>query len=127
MDAKLVLKAFSEHFAEFVDDIARVFPDNKDVMTTKNALSAMRKANPKLIMLCWKEYVAIPYAQKIEEGDLTFFIEKDYTNDLKDMDGNDSIVKRIDKLRGQVREMSEEDQQKSMKYVQNLTKLSMCA
>ena len=68
--------------------------------------------------------MAIPYAQKISDGDLSFFIEKDYSNDLKDMDGNDAIMQKIDRLRGQVRTMSEEDQKKSMEYVQNLTKLS---
>lgn len=124
MDKSTVLKAFNDHFVEFVDDVARVFPQDKDVSTTKNALLAIRKANPKMIMSCWKEYVAVPYAKKIEDGDLSFFIEKDYTSDLKDMDGNDAIMQKIDRLRGQVRNMSNDDQQKSMTYVQNLTKLS---
>lgn len=124
MDSRTILKAFNDHFIEFVDDVVRVFPNNKDVMTTKNALLAIRKANPKLIMTCWKEYVCIPYAEKIKNGDLGFFIEKDYANDLKDMDGNDAIMQKIDRLRGQVRTMSVEDQMKSMTYVQNLTKLA---
>ena len=124
MDKSTILKAFNEHFSDFVEDISRVFPNDKDVNTTKNALLAIRKANPKMLMICWKEYVAIPYAQKISDGDLSFFIEKDYSNDLKDMDGNDAIMQKIDRLRGQVRTMSEEDQRKSMEYVQNLTKLS---
>lgn len=124
MDKSTVLKAFNDHFVEFVDDVSRVFPNDRDVATTRNALTAIRKANPKLVMLCWKEYVAVPYAKKIEDGDLSFFIEKDYTNDLKDMDGNDAIMQKIDRLRGQVRSMAEEDQHKSMTYVQNLTKLS---
>ena len=54
MDKSTILKAFNEHFVEFVDDISRVFPNNKDVNTTKNALLAIRKANPRMIMLCWK-------------------------------------------------------------------------
>lgn len=124
MDSRTLLKAFNDHFVEFVDDVVNVFPNNKDVLTTKNALTAIRKANPKLILSCWKEYVCVPYAQKIEDGDLSFFIEKDYTSDLKDMDGNDAIMQKIDRLRGQVRSMTEEDQQKSMKYVQNLSKLA---
>jgi len=124
MDKSVILKAFNDHFVEFVEDIARVFPNNRDISVTKNALLAIRKANPKLIITCWNEYVVIPYSQKIEDGDLSFFIEKDYTGDLKDMDGNDAIMQKIDKLRGQVREMSNDDQRKSMEYVQNLTKLA---
>ena len=118
------LKAFNDHFIEFVEDIVRVFPNNRDIQTTKNALLAIRKANPRLILTCWKEYVCVPYATQIESGDLGFFIDKDYSSDLKDLDGNDAIMQKIDRLRGQVRSMAEEDQQKSMKYVQNLTKLA---
>jgi hypothetical protein len=112
MDKSVILKAFNDHFVEFVEDVARVFPNNRDISVTKNALLAIRKANPKLIIM------------KIEDGDLSFFIEKDYTGDLKDMDGNDAIMQKIDRLRGQVREMSNDDQRKSMEYVQNLTKLA---
>lgn len=124
MDSNTCLKAFNDHFMEFVDDVVRVFPDNRDVQTTKNALLAIRKANPRLILTCWKEYVWFPYAKQIESGDLAFFIDKDYSSDLKDMDGNDAIMQKIDRLRGQVRSMNEEDQKKSMKYVQNLSKLA---
>ena len=124
MDSRTILKTFNDHFEEFVNDVVNVFPDNKDVLTTRTALTTIRKANPKLIIKCWKEYVSVPYAREIEEGDLAFFIDKDYTKDLKDLDGNDAIMQKIDRLRAQVRSMATEDQEKSMKYVQNLTKLA---
>ena len=124
MDSRTILKTFNDHFEEFVNDVVNVFPDNKDVLTTRTALTTIRKANPKLIIKCSKEYVSIPYAREIEEGDLAFFIDKDYTKDLKDLDGNDAIMQKIDRLRAQVRSMATEDQEKSMKYVQNLTKLA---
>ena len=124
MDSRTILKTFNDHFEEFVNDVVNVFPDNKDVLTTRTALITIRKANPKLIIKCWKEYVSVPYAREIEGGDLAFFIDKDYTKDLKDLDGNDAIMQKIDRLRAQVRSMTTEDQEKSMKYVQNLTKLA---
>lgn len=125
MDKATILKAFNDHFVEFVEDIANVFPDNRDVATTKNALFAVRKANPRLILKCWKNYVAIPYAKKIEDGDLSFFIEKDYTHDLRNVKGNNEVIMdKIGRLRNQVRDMCEEDQHKSMTYVQNLSKLA---
>lgn len=134
MDKSSILKAFNDHFVEFAEDISTVFPNNRDVATTKNALLTIRKANPKIIIYCWRKYVSIPYAKKIEDGDLTFFIEKDYQGDLRNIstkitiktgeNGNDAIMQKIDRLRGQVRNMCEEDQQKSMTYAQNLTKLA---
>jgi len=124
MDKTVILKTFNDHFIEFLDDISRVFPDDPDVATTKTALLAIRKANPRLIIQSWKEYVVAPYRKKIDEGDMSFFIEKDFTNDLRDVDGNSSILDKIETLRDEVRSMAKEDQVKAMKYVQNLTKLS---
>lgn len=124
MDRSVILKAFNDHFVEFVEDVQRVFPENTSIATAKNALLAIRKANPKLIIECWKKYVSDPYADKIAEGEFSFFTEKDYRNDLRNMARNDTIMQKIDDLRDQIRNMVEEDQRKSMLYVQNLVKLS---
>lgn len=124
MDKTVILKTFNDHFIEFLDDISRVFPDDPDVATTKTALLAIRKANPRLIIQSWKEYVVAPYRKKIDDGDMSFFIEKDFSHDLRDVDGNSSILDKIDTLRDEVRSMTKDDQVKAMKYVQNLTKLS---
>jgi hypothetical protein len=124
MDRSTILKTFNDHFLEFLEDISRVFPDDADVATTKTALVAIRKANPRLIIQSWKEYVVAPYRIKIDSGDMSFFIEKDFTHDLRDVDGNSSILDKIEKLRDEVRSMTHNDQIKAMKYVQNLTKLS---
>ena len=96
MDRTVILKTFNDHFLEFLEDISRVFPDDPDVATTKTALLAIRKANPRLIIQSWKEYVVAPYRKKIDEGDMSFFIEKDFTHDLRDVDGNSSILDKIE-------------------------------
>ena len=44
---------FNDHFAEFVNDIQSVFPDDVDILTAKNALLTIRKANPKLLVKIW--------------------------------------------------------------------------
>jgi hypothetical protein len=63
-----------------------------------------------------------PYNDQIEKGDIGFFLEKDYTHDLEYM-GN-SVMQKVDTLRGPVRDMGADNQAKSMKYIQNLTKLA---
>jgi len=124
MDRTVILKTFNDHFLEFLEDISRVFPEDPDVATTKTALLTIRKANPRLIIQSWKEYVVAPYRTKIDSGDMSFFIEKDFTHDLRDIEGNSTILDKIDSLRNEVRMMTKDDQVKAMKYVQNLTKLS---
>ena len=117
-----ILTAFNNHFIEFVEDVKRVFPDDIEIATAANALSKLRKANPKIILMGFKSYVSGPYQKEIEAGKLEFFLKKDYTKDV----GGDSasiILEKIDTLRKPIAEMNKEDQKKVIKYLQNLTKL----
>jgi hypothetical protein len=118
------LTLFNDHFVEFVSDIQNVFPEDVDILTAKNALITIRKANPKLLVRIWCKYVANPYKDKIEAGDLNFFMDKDYSNDLVKTDNADKIMESIDRLRNPVKMMSKENQDKTMKYIQNLSKLA---
>jgi hypothetical protein len=98
--------------------------DDVDILTAKNSLTAIRKANPKLIVRIWMKYVATPYNDKILAGDINFFIEKDYANDLTRSGNQDQIMDSIDRLRKPVKNMNPDNQQKTMKYIQNLCKIA---
>jgi hypothetical protein len=119
-----ILPAFNDHFVEFISDIQQVFPDNADILAAKNSLMAIRKANPKIIVKIWNDYVVGQYKNEIESGNLSFFIDKDYSQDIVDLGKSDQIAAAIDRLRNPIKQMSADDQKKSMKYIQNLTKLS---
>ena len=119
-----LLTIFNDHFVEFINDIQSVFPEDVDILTAKNSLTAIRKANPKLIVRIWMKYVATPYNEQISAGDINFFIEKDYASDLTKTGNQDQIMQSIDRLRNPVKQMNPENQQKTMKYIQNLTKLA---
>ena len=64
-----IQKAFNKHFIEFIDDVASYFHDRIEIQTTANALRAIRKANPKLIITVWKSSVVDKYIDEIEKGD----------------------------------------------------------
>jgi hypothetical protein len=120
-----LLSVFNDHFSEFVNDIQSVFPDDPDILTGKNALLALRKANPKLLVKIWVTYVITPYKLQIDSGDINFFINKDYSSDLMKSDNADKIMESIDRLRNPVKQMTPENQAKTMKYIQNLSKLAL--
>jgi hypothetical protein len=126
MDSSNVLKIFNEHFSEFLDDVQNVFPSNTDISTAKFALLSIRKLNPSMIIKIWKSYISDKYQEEIISGDISFFIDKDYNNDFVDVDGSTSntILQKINILRAPIKEMGKENQDKAMKYIQNLTKLS---
>jgi hypothetical protein len=121
-DKSIVLKAFLNQFTEFVEDIQSVFPDNADIDSAKTALFLLKKTNPRMLLSTWITFIAEPYSGQIEKGDIGFFLEKDYTQDLEYM-GN-AVMQKVDTFRKPVREMGPENQAKTMKYIQNLTKLA---
>ena len=122
-----ILTAFNDQFAEFINDVHLVFPQDADILSAKNALLAIRKANPKMIVKIWNSFIVGKYKGEIEAGNLDFFMNKDYTNDIANSNNSDKIMESIDRLRGPIKNMSTENQSKVMKYIQNLTRLSeMC-
>jgi hypothetical protein len=122
-----ILSAFNDHFVEFVTDIQNVFPDDVDLLTAKNSLLTIRKLNPKMIVKIWNTYIVNKYSKEIEEGNIDFFINKDYSQDLSSTQNSDKIMESINRLRDPVKQMNPDNQAKTMKYIQNLTKLAkMC-
>ena len=122
--SSVILTAFNDHFMEFVSDINSVFPEDADILAAKNSFSLIRKANPKMIIKIWNTHVVEKYKDIIDNGDIRFFIDKDYANDLTNADNSDKIMEAINRLRNPVKLMMPQDQQKVMKYIQNLKKLS---
>ena len=120
-----VLKAFNSHLLEFLDDIIQVFPKDIDLKATRLFLYGMTKAKPRGIIKIWKLYFIGPYKKQIEAGNFSFFIEKDYTEDVGEgFEGNkNELLASINQMRIKIKDMEDINKQKSMKYIQNLTKL----
>jgi len=119
-----ILTAFNDHFVEFISDIQTVFPDDHDILMAKNSLIAIRKANPKMIIKIWNGLIVGKYKKEIEAGDLTFFIDNDYSQDLANSHNSKQITDAVDRLRQPIKMMSDDNKAKTIKYIQNLTKLA---
>jgi hypothetical protein len=121
----LILSGFNNHFSEFLDDVLRIFPNNKDILTAKKVLTTIRSMNPKLIITFWKNYIVSKYGDQIESGDCDYFLNKDYTADITDTQGSPELADAIERLRGPLSELNNENLAKCVQYLQNLSKLSM--
>lgn len=118
------MRAFNNHFFDFLADIISIVPDNNDLPVSRDSFMMIKKANPTAIIKAWHIHVYKPYINVIEGGDITFFFDKDYSDDISHLSNADSILKIIDTLRRPIREMGEINKAHSMKYIQNLTELS---
>ena len=119
-----ILTAFNDHFADFINDVQSVFPEDVDILAAKNALITIRKANHRMIVKIWNSFIVSNYRNEIAAGNLEFFMNKDYSSDVSNTQNSDKIMESIDRLREPIRNMGPENQAKVMKYIQNLTKLA---
>jgi hypothetical protein len=123
-DKKTILKTFNTHLFEFLEDIISIFPDNLNIQTAKTSFLAIKQANPTIIIKTWLKYIYVPYKETIESGNIEFFFNKDYSEDLSSVSNSIEVLKIVDTLRGPVSNMTEQQKQFTMEYLQNLSRLS---
>lgn len=117
-----VLKGFNNHLIEFIDDLIFVFPGDMDIKVAKTTVSTMIKFNPSKMIKIWNKHIC-KYSKEIEEGNIEYFLKKDYSEDVANVNEVDNLDEMIERLRIPIRNMGKENQDKSIKYIQNLTKL----
>jgi len=123
-DKSTVLKTFNTQFFAFLQDIITIFPENKDIASAKKSFEMIKMANPSLLIKVWLNYIYTPYATEIDQGDIQFFFDKDYSKDLNKVANSGEVLRVIDTLREPVRQMSPTNKEHTAKYLQILSKLS---
>jgi hypothetical protein len=124
-DKSSILRAFNTHFFDFIDDLISIFPNNNDLALAKTTFDTIKKANPSTIIKAWLSFVYVPYKDVIDKGDISFFFDKDYSEDLSNISNSNKILNMIDTFRTPIKEMGDVNKEHTTKYIQNLSKLSM--
>lgn len=124
MDKSTILKAFNTLFFSFLNDVISIFPENKDLMIAKKSFETIKGLNVSSIIKAWFHFVYTPYRSQINDGDISFFINKDYNSDLGNLSNSGEIMETINKFREPIKQMSEENKNHSLNYIQKLSKLS---
>ena len=121
----ILLKGFNKHFFDFIDDVITICPEQKEIVNSKEYLLTMKSANPTMLIKIWYTYIYNPYKEKIEEGNMEFFLEKDYSYDLRLLPNSEQIVKTIDStIREPIRNMDQGNMEKCKKYIQLISTIS---
>lgn len=120
----LVITTFNTQFTECLDDISTVYADESKFKKYKRYVESVKKMNPSLLIKGWKVNITDKYDSKIEEGDITYFLTKDYKEDLHELEKPQVIDEIIHDIRSMIGDMSSENKTRSFQYIQNLTRLS---
>ena len=123
-DKSTILKTFNTQFFAFLNDILSILPDNMDIKTAIKSFETIKKANPTIILKAWSSSVYVPYKTSIDNGDIDFFVNKDYKEDLNYISNSREVMKVIDTIREPIRSMNDVNRTHTIKYIQILSKLS---
>ena len=130
-DKKFIQKAFIKHLKEFYDDLIILYPDNIELKTGRTWIKSLEFMNPTMIPKGWHIWVTIPYGDDISAGTLDKMLNKNYTSDFKKYFGDKKTTKQLNayddwtlEIKKQINNMDDINKKKSLKYVQNLCKLS---
>ena len=105
MDKKRVYKGFNNMLVEFLDDLSNLYPQSKEIAQAKKTFSMFNTANPTILIKTWYSKIYTVYQKEIDSGDISFFFDKDYSSDLKNVAGSDEIMKMIENIRQPLKEM----------------------
>ena len=123
-DKSSVLRAFNKHIFEFIEDIIVILPNDPEISKAKVSLENIKKMNPTLLCKTWFRLVYSPYKEVIDNGDISFFFDKDYSSDLDNVPKAAEVMAVIDKIRMPIKSMDDVNKSHCTKYIQNLSKLS---
>ena len=124
LDKTTTLRAFNKHFFDFLDDIISIYPEKKEIINAKSSFEIIKRANPTAIIKAWNKHVYNKYRGVIDDGDITFFFEKDYSKDLEKLSNAEKIMNTINNIREPISQMNDTNKGHCAKYIQNLSKLS---
>ncbi len=124
MSKSTYLRAFNNHLIEMMNDLLNIYPENVELKTAKISIETMKQMNPTIIIKAWFTFVYTPYKEYLDNGDLSYFFEKDYRDDLSYLKNTDDILRVIDKLRQPLKSLSSENKEHTAAYLKNLNKLS---
>ena len=123
---KEILKVFKTQITDLFIFIQTIFPNNKDISFVNKGLNMFVRYNSRKLIELWYYYIAKPYYELIMKGDFYYFENKNYREDLKDLNqySAEYMLNSYDKLRGSIAKLDNSKKMMAMRYVQVLTKLS---
>lgn len=122
MDSKKLVEIFNANFIKFIDDLVKLYPNDKDMKTFKLSFRMITNVADKKPMEFFNNLVVQKYGEQIDKKDEQFFLNKDY-EELKSVDEN-VTTELINKIKSYWKDISSADKEVVWKYITLLTALN---
>jgi|Laugrespbdmm15dd_1035085.scaffolds.fasta_scaffold25827_2 hypothetical protein len=117
MSKKLFIEAFYTQFGEFIGELSKMYPDDKDFTSFGTNLSIMKYMNPMYPINFIKTDVIDKFDDKIISRDESFFLNNKDIQQSADID-------IIYKLKNYITDMSPQNKESVWSYIEIITKIT---
>ena len=118
MSKKMFIEAFYSQFGEFLKELSKMYPEDKDFPAFASNLSMMKYMNPMYPVNFVKTDVVDKYKDQILSKDESFFLNSEEIKQSADID-------IVYKLKSYIKEMSPENKDVVWSYIEIITKITM--
>ena len=118
MSKKMFIEAFYSQFGEFLKELSKMYPEDKDFPAFASNLSIMKYMNPMYPVNFVKTEVVDKYKEQILSKDESFFLNSEEIKQSADID-------IVYKLKSYIKEMSPENKDVVWSYIEIITKITM--
>ncbi len=125
IDKTIIMRSFNKHLIEMLDDILNIYSENIEILTAKKTIETFKQFNPSILIKSWYIFVYVKYKKQIDQGNIDFFFEKDYSEDLVNIGESNEIMNMIENVRIPLSKLSPVNKEHTVSYLKNLNKLSM--
>ena len=125
MSKKIMLKTFNKELLEFFDFVHKILP-SEEIDCLNTFMKMFVSCNPTQVIYLWEYYVAKPYIDDINKGELEYFENRDYSNDVKDLKQDAQyVLESYNNIKKSISKLDKKKKKKAIGYVQRLSKLSL--
>ena len=118
MSKKMFIEAFYSQFGEFLAQLSKMYPEDKDFSAFASNLSVMKFMNPMYPINFVKSDVVDKYKDKILSRDESFFLKSEEIQQSADID-------IVYKPKSYISEMTSENKEVVWSYIEIITKLTL--
>lgn len=120
-----LLNIFNTQLSEFILELIKIFPQDKDFRAFKNGFNLLKLADEKKpLELFYKGMVDNGFDEKIKTKNEDFFLNNNYNKIINDVDDDNINDKLINKLKNYWNDLTVDNKNTVWTYFGNLLKIS---
>jgi len=120
-----LLNIFNTQLSEFILELIKIFPQDKDFRAFKNGFNLLKLADEKKpLELFYKGMIDNGFDEKIKTKNEDFFLNNNYNKIISDVDDDNINDKLINKLKNYWNDLTADNKNTVWTYFGNLLKIS---